>query len=101
MTVFVIPRTLETSNALLNASFKYTQVYKEALTSYLIQIYLSPEGNLIKEAHDTRIQPDITVENFYEVLTHLTLLEPNTFDAWLCQFLLGIKRLNSGYCRMS
>lgn len=100
MSVFVIPKTYEISQALLNANFKYTKVYKEELSSYLIQIYISPEGELIKEAHDTRIDHDISVENFYEILAHMTLLEHMLFDAWLCQYLVALKRLNSGYRRM-
>ena len=101
MTVFVIPKTPETTKALINTNFIYTKVDKENSPSYWIQIYISSEGKLKKEAHDTRLHHEISVENFYEILTHLTILEPNTFDHWLCKFLLGIKRLNSGYCRMS
>lgn len=101
MSVFVIPRTYEITQALLNANFTCTRVYKEELSSYMIQIYISPEGKLIKEAHDTRLAPEMDAENFYEILTHMTLLETNIFDAWLCQFLVSLKRSNSGYRRMS
>ena len=101
MTVFVIPKTPETTTALINANFHFTELYKENLSSYLIQIYIYSEGKLIKEAYDIRLAPEMTVENFYEILTHMTILETNIFDSWLCDYLLELKRLKSGYRRMS
>lgn len=101
MSVFVIPRTYEITQALVNANFTCTRVYKEELSSYLIQIYISPDGNQMREAHDTRLAHEMSVEDFYEVLTYMTLLDTLSFDAWLCQFLVSLKRSNSGYRRMS
>lgn len=100
MSVFVIPRTYEIHQALLNSNFQYTPIYKEQPPSYLIQIYISPEGNLTKEAHDTRLAPEMDAEHFYEILTYMTILETNIFDSWLCDYLLELKRLKSGYRRM-
>lgn len=100
MSVFVISRTYEIHQALLNSNFQYTPIYKEKTPSYLIQIYISPEGTLRKEAHDTRLAPEMDAEHFYEILTHMTILQTNIFDSWLCDYLLELKRLKSGYRRM-